>query len=91
MINVTVVDATGNRRESVFLPDDVPVNRVLVMLVEKLMLPTRHPLDNRLLVYKFHHAAAGQIRDGQTLASAGVKDQDVLRLFGEMIAGSGRG
>jgi hypothetical protein len=88
MITVDVLDATGNRREPVTLPDDVPVNRIMVMLVEKMGLPTRHALDNRLLVYKFHHASAGQIRDEQTLAGAGVREGDVLRLFGEMIAGS---
>jgi hypothetical protein len=86
---VDVLDATGNRRESVTLPDDVPVNRIMVMLVEKMGLPTRHSLDNRLLVYKFHHTTAGQIRDEQTLAGAGVRDGDVLRVFGEMIAGGG--
>ena len=35
MITVAVLDATGNRRELVELPDDVPVNRILVRLVEK--------------------------------------------------------
>jgi hypothetical protein len=90
MITVTVLDATGNRRELVELPDDVPVNRILVKLVEKLGLPSRHPLDGRLLVYKFHHTTAGQLRDEQTLQGAGVKDQDILRVYGEMIAGSAR-
>ena len=88
MITVGVLDATGNRREMVELPEDVPVNRILVKLVEKLGLPLRHPLDGRLLVYKFHHAEAGQLRDEQTLAAAGVKDGDVLRMYHEMIAGS---
>jgi hypothetical protein len=88
MISVGVLDATGNQQELVALPDDVPVNRILVMLVEKLGLPARHPLDGRLLVYKFHHATAGQIRDEQTLAAAGVGDGDTLRVYGEMIAGS---
>ena len=88
MITVGVLDATGNRREMVELPEDVPVNRILVKLVEKLGLPLRHPLDGRLLVYKFHHAEAGQLRDEQTLASAGVKDGDVLRMYHEMIAGA---
>jgi hypothetical protein len=88
MITVNVLDATGNEKYPVTLPDDVPVNRILVMLVEKLGLPTRHPLDGRLLVYKFHHATAGQIHDEQSLGAAGVKDHDTLRVYGEMIAGS---
>jgi hypothetical protein len=87
-IVVGVWDSTGNRKELVELPDDVPVNRILVRLVEKMALPSRHPLDGRLLVYKFHHATAGQLRDDQTLGSAGVKDHDILRVYGEMIAGA---
>ena len=86
MITVQVWDATGNRRVAVDLPDDVPVDRVLVRLTEKMSLPAKHP-DGRLLVYKFHHATAGQLRDTQSLRAAGVKANDVLRLYHEMIAG----
>jgi WXG100 protein secretion system (Wss), protein YukD len=85
-ITVQVWDATGNKRQAVELPDDVPVNRILVALTEKMSLPARHP-DGRLLVYKFHHPAAGQLRDTQSLRAAGVKDNDILRLYHEMIAG----
>jgi hypothetical protein len=83
------MDETGNRREPVELPDDVPVGRIVVKLVEKLGLPARDPTGNRLLVYKLHHGAAGQLRDEDTLACAGVRHRDLLRLYGEMIAGGG--
>jgi len=86
MLNLQVWDATGNRREQVVLPDDQPVDRILVKLAEKMNLPARHP-DGRMLVYKFHHPTAGQLRDDQTLAAAGVKNGDVLRIYHEMIAG----
>ena len=86
MITVQVWDATGNKRELVDLPDDEPVNRILIKLTEKMNLPVKHP-DGRLLVYKFHHSRAGQLRDTQSLRAAGVKDNDVLRLYHEMIAG----
>ena len=86
MISVQVWDATGNRREKVTLPDDQRVDRILVKLAEKMALPSRHP-DGRLLVYKFHHTKAGQLRDEQTLQAAGVEDGDVLRIYHEMIAG----
>jgi hypothetical protein len=89
MISVDVLDATGNRRETFSVPDDVPVNRIMVLLIERMGLPTHHTLDNRLLVYKFHHATAGQLRDEQTLSGAGVRNGDILRVFGEMIAGGG--
>jgi hypothetical protein len=86
-ITLQVWDATGNKRQHVELPDDVPVDRILVALTEKMNLPSRHP-DGRLLVYKFHHATAGQLRDSQSLRAAGVKDNDILRLYHEMIAGT---
>jgi WXG100 protein secretion system (Wss), protein YukD len=89
-IVVDVMDETGNRREPVELPDDVPVGRIVVKLVEKLGLPARDATGNRLLVYKLHHGAAGQLRDEDTLASVGVRPNDLLRLYGEMIAGSGK-
>ncbi len=88
-ITVQVWDATGNRKEFVELPDDVPVDRILVKLVEKMSLPARHP-DGRLLVYKFHHSTGGQLRDTQSLRAAGVKENDILRLYHEMIAGGAR-
>jgi hypothetical protein len=86
MLNLQVWDATGNRREQVVLPDDQRVDRILVKLAEKMSLPARHP-DGRMLVYKFHHPTAGQLRDEQTLAAAGVLSGDVLRIYHEMIAG----
>lgn len=89
MITVEVWDATGNRREPVEMPDDEPVNRILVKLAERMNLPQRYP-DGRLMVYKFHHANAGQLRDEQTLAAAGVRPGDVLRIYAEITAGGGR-
>lgn len=35
MITVQVWDATGSKRQDVELPDDAPVNRVLVVLIEQ--------------------------------------------------------
>ena len=40
MINVEVWDATGNKKTVVEVPDDAPANRILVVLVEKMNLPT---------------------------------------------------
>lgn len=90
MITVQVWDATGSKRQDVELPDDAPVNRVLVVLIEKMRLPRQSP-DGQLMSYKFHHKATGrQLLDGQTLRDAGVQDGDVLRLQPEITAGSGR-
>lgn len=87
MITVNVWDATGNKREEVDLPDDAPVNRILVVLAEKMGLPQVGP-DGQPLSYKFHHKASGkQLLDDQCLADAGVKSGDVLRLQPEITAG----
>jgi uncharacterized ubiquitin-like protein YukD len=86
-INVTVYDSTENKRVPVELPDDAPCNKIIVVLIQKLRLPTNGP-DGAPLSYKFHHKNSGkQIQDSQTLAEAGVKDGDILRLQPEITAG----
>ncbi len=86
-INVTVFDSTENKRVPVELPDDAPVNKLLAVLIEKLSLPKAGP-DGAPLSYKFHHKNSGkQIQEQQTLAGAGVRDGDILRLQPEITAG----
>jgi len=87
-ITIEVWDATGNKKSLVELPDDSPVNRILVVLVEKMNLPLNSP-DGQLMSYKFHHKATGmQLLDTQTLRDAGVKEGDVLRIQPEITAGA---
>jgi uncharacterized ubiquitin-like protein YukD len=87
MISVEVWDATGSKKQMVELPDDAPVNRVLVVLVEKMKLPQQSP-DGQLMSYKFHHKSSGrQLLDTQSLAEAQVRPGDVLRLQPEITAG----
>ncbi len=84
---VEVWDATGSKRQEVELPDDVPVNRVLVVLADRMQMPREGP-DGQLISYKFHHRASGkQLLDEQTLRQAGVRPRDVLRLQPEITAG----
>lgn len=86
-LNVQIWDATGNKRQSVTLPADAPVNRILVVLLDKMNFPQLGP-DGQLLSYKFHHRNSGrQLLDEQTLADAGVKEGDILRLQPEITAG----
>jgi uncharacterized ubiquitin-like protein YukD len=90
LVTVHVLDATGNKRQQVQMPDDAPVNRLLVVLLEKMKFPTHAP-DGQPLSYKFHHRASGkQLLDEQSLADVGVKDGDVLRLQPEITAGADR-
>ena len=87
MTSVEVWDATGSRKELAELPDDAPVERIIVVLVQRLGLPRRGP-DGQFISYKFHHRASGkQLLDEQTLSHAGVRDGDVLRLQPEITAG----
>lgn len=87
-ITVEVWDVTGSKKADVELPNDVPVNRILVLLVEKMNMP-REGWDGQLISYKFHHRNSGrQLLDEQCLLDAGVQEGDVLRLQPEITAGA---
>lgn len=87
MLTVQVWDATGNKRQDVEMPDDAPLNRLLAVLIEKMNFPQYAP-DGQILSYKVHHRSSGkQLLEEQTLASAGVKTGDIIRLQPEITAG----
>jgi hypothetical protein len=89
-IDVTVFDSTENKRVPVELPDDAPANKLIAVLIDKMNLPRSGP-DGAPLSYKFHHKNSGrQIQDTQSLAAAGVKSGDILRLQPEITAGGAR-
>ncbi len=84
---VEIWDATGNKKINAELPDDEPVNKILVLLVDKMNLPRYSP-DGQLMSYKFHHKASGrQLLDDETLYNAAVQNGDVLRIQPEITAG----
>jgi uncharacterized ubiquitin-like protein YukD len=88
-VTVTVIDVTGNKSKQATLPDDAPVRRILVKLVEMLQLPMTDP-NGQPQSYKFQHKASGrQLLDDETLAEADIRDGDVLRLLPEITAGQG--
>ena len=71
-------------------PDDVPVLRVMAVLIDRLSLPRTSP-DGQMMSYKFHHKGTGrQLLDDQTFLDAGVRDGDVVRIQPEITAGSAR-
>ena len=87
MLTVQIWDATGNKRQEVEMPDDVPINRILAVLLQRMSFPESAP-DGQPLSYKFHHRASGkQLLDTQCLKDVGVKAGDVLRLQPEITAG----
>jgi hypothetical protein len=89
MIKIKVSDISGSRVNEVEAPDDIPISRILVVLVERMNLPLNSP-DGQLMSYKLHHRRTGQqLLDNQAFAQAGVINGDELRLQPEITAGWG--
>src|SRR6266446_544891 len=87
VLKIKVSDISGSRVNAVEAPDDVPINRILVVLVERMNLPLNSP-DGQLMSYKLHHRRSGsQLLDSQTLQQANVLNGDELRLQPEITAG----
>jgi hypothetical protein len=86
-ITMRVWDVTSSRSRDVEAPDDVPVGRLLVLLVERMSLPITSP-DGQIMSYKLHHKRTGrQLLDSETLVQGGVQNSDDLRLQPEITAG----
>ncbi len=87
MLKVKVLDVTGSRSCEVEAPDDIPVERLLVLLVERMNLPLNSP-DGQLMSYKLHHRSTGtQLLESESLSESRVTDGDELRLQPEITAG----
>lgn len=87
LVQIKVSDVSGSRSSTVEAPDDIPVFRIILLLVEKLNLPLNSP-DGQILSYKLHHRrSASQLIDEQTLFEGNVRDGDELRLQPEITAG----
>jgi len=87
-LQIRVLDVSGSRARTVEAPDDVAVNRIIALLVEKMELPLNSP-DGQIMSYKLHHRRTGkQLLDAQTFADAGVATGDELRLQPEITAGA---
>ena len=86
-LNLEIWDATGNKKLQAAVPDDVTVDRILIVLVEKLNLP-RYNTAGEFMSYKLHHRRLGiQLLDDATLKDQQVEDNDVLRILSEITAG----
>jgi hypothetical protein len=87
-LDVTITDATGTKEQQATVPGDAPVVRIIARLVQLMQLPLTGP-DGQPLAYKFHHRTSGrQLREDETLTSAGVGSGDILRLVPEITAGA---
>ena len=79
-LTVTVVGPTGQNPNNAKLPGDVPMSRLLPALVTKLVLPPG--------TYKAMHKESGkELLPADTLAGAGIKDNDTLRILSDIKGG----
>ena len=83
---VTIVLPSGGRRTAE-VPKDVPVKELIPALTTALQLPTIGP-DGRPTSYRLESQALGrELRDDETLASAGVPSGDRLTVNADVIIG----
>lgn len=88
-LNVTIVLPSGGARAAE-VPDDVRIGDLLAELASLLQLPTVGP-DGRPMYYRLDSKALGrELKDDETLASAGVPDEDRLMLTADITAGAMR-
>ncbi len=86
-LNVTFVLPSGGARTAE-VPDDVSVHDLLAELTSLLSLPIVGP-DGRPMYYRLDSKALGrELKDDETLASAGVLEDDRLMLTADITAGA---
>ncbi len=85
-ITVTLVLPSGGSRTAE-VPDDVEVKDLIPELTTSLELPTTGP-DGRPIGYRLDSKALGrELQDDDTLASAGVPEDDRLIITADITAG----
>ncbi len=88
-IEVTLVLPNGGARKAE-VPDDVIIRDLLAEMTSLLGLPTVGP-DGRPMGYRLDSKALGrELQESETLAEAGVPDDDRLVLTADITAGSGK-
>lgn len=86
--NVTIVLPSGGARAAE-VPDDVPVKELMPELTSLLELPTVGP-DGRPMTYRIDSKGLGrELREDETLSSAGIPDNDRLMMTADITAGAG--
>lgn len=86
-LNVTIVLPSGGARAAE-IPDDVSLRELMPELASLLELPTVGP-DGRPMGYRLDSKALGrELKEDETLASAGIPENDRLMLTADITAGS---
>jgi hypothetical protein len=84
---VTMILPAGGT-QTAEVPDDVPVRELMPELVSTLSLPTQGP-DGRPMNYRMDSKALGrELQEDETLAAAGVPDNDRLMMTADITAGA---
>jgi ubiquitin-protein ligase len=87
-LNITIILPSGGARNA-DIPDDVIVRDLVAELASLLQLPTVGP-DGRPMGYRLDSKSLGrELKEDETLASAGVPDSDRLMLTADITAGAG--
>lgn len=87
-VNVTLVLPSGGARPAE-VPDDVPVHDLMSELTSLLELPVTGP-DGRPMTYRVDSKALGrELKEDETLATAGIPQNDRLMLTADITAGAG--
>lgn len=85
-VPVTLILPTGGSRTAE-VPNDVPIKELLPELTSSLQLPTTGP-DGRPMSYRIDSKALGrELREDETLETAGVPANDRLMLTADVTAG----
>jgi hypothetical protein len=85
-LNVTLVLPSGGARNAE-IPDDVSIHDLLEELTSLLQLPTVGP-DGRPMAYRLDSKALGrELREEETLANAGIPENDRLMITADITAG----
>ncbi len=84
--NITLVLPSGGSRNAE-IPDDVEIKDLLPELATTLELPTVGP-DGRPVSYRLDSKALGrELKEDETLTSAGIPDNDRLMITADITAG----
>jgi len=85
-LNITIVLPSGGARAAE-IPDDVTLRELMPELTSLLDLPTVGP-DGRPMGYRLDSKALGrELKESETLAAAGVPQNDRLMLTADITAG----
>jgi hypothetical protein len=86
-MDITIIDATGSKREEATVPGNAAAGRILTKLVELMEMPSVNQ-NGEAVSYAFYNKRTSKlIPDDVTLEAAGVTDGDTLRLTATIVAG----